>query len=65
VLLVIRSFNVVAARARKQELKCKLEGKLLSPPPLFFFLFFFLCYEEDDNNTIIVLLLSSYLTLQV
>jgi len=40
---------MVVARTQKQkELKCELEGKLLSPP-----LFSFFC-EEDDNGTIVM-----------
>jgi hypothetical protein len=42
VLLIVKSFDVVATRAQKQEeLKWELEGKLPSPPPPSFFAFFF------------------------
>jgi hypothetical protein len=42
VLLVVKSFNVVATGVQKQEeLKWELEGKLPFPPPPSFFAFFF------------------------
>jgi hypothetical protein len=59
VLFVVKSFNVVAVGARRQEeLKWEPEGKFPSPLP-----FFFLCSEEDDNNTIIMSSSSSSLAL--
>ncbi len=66
-LLVVKSFNMVATRAQKQEeLKWELAGKLPSPPPSFLhssFSFTFICCEDDDS-TVVILSLSSSLALQ-